>query len=173
MNNDTNAQVILVDETDRNIGTCDKLSAHRNGHLHRAFSIFLFNAAGHCLLQQRAMNKYHCGGLWSNTCCSHPQPSKSLEQAAEDRLQEEMGIQTEIREVFSFTYRAEFENGLIEHEIDHVFIGRFEGTPAINSDEVAAWKWINTDTLLADMKATPHAFTPWLHTALPAVLSHV
>ena len=117
-------QVILVDQQDREIGVAEKLEAHRKGKLHRAFSVFLFNAKDEMLLQQRAAEKYHSGGLWTNTCCSHPRPGEPTEAAARRRLREEMGISCNLNKAFDFIYRAEFDNGLIEHELDHVFIGR-------------------------------------------------
>jgi isopentenyl-diphosphate delta-isomerase len=157
----TRNQVTLVDNADRDIGACDKLTAHREGRLHRAFSIFLVNDRGHWLLQQRAAHKYHCGGLWSNTCCSHPQPSEPLLVAASDRLLGEMGLTVDLEEVFTFTYRAELDNGLIENEIDHILVGTCNDNPTPNPDEVSDWKWVVPDALFEDMAQHPERYTPW------------
>ena len=126
-------KLILVDENDLPLGTAEKMEAHEKGLLHRAFSVFIFNAQGKMLLQQRAINKYHSGGLWTNACCSHPYFEEETLVAAEKRLQEEMGFVSELKELFSFIYKAPFENGLTEHELDHVMIGYFNEEPIINS----------------------------------------
>jgi len=123
--------VVLVDENDNEIGVEEKINAHRKGLLHRAFSIFVFNSKNELLLQKRAADKYHSGGLWSNTCCSHPRPGENLKDAAHRRLQEEMGFDCSLREVFSFLYKKSFDNGLTEHELDHVFFGKFDGIPKL------------------------------------------
>ena len=128
--------VILVNKDDCEVGVMEKMEAHQKGLLHRAFSVFLFNKKGEILLQQRAKHKYHSGGLWTNTCCSHPRPGESLSKATQRRLREEMGIKCEMRPAFSFIYKKKFANGLTEHELDHVFLGRFDGTPEINKEEV-------------------------------------
>lgn len=154
-------RIILVDEKDRETGTEEKMKAHREGKLHRAFSIFLFNSQGEMLLQRRAKSKYHCGSLWSNTCCSHPRKGEMLESAAHRRLMEEMGIDCEIKEVFSFIYSAKFENGLIENELDHVFIGRFDGEPKPNPEEVDECKWVSIIELMNDVNENPKSYTPW------------
>jgi isopentenyl-diphosphate delta-isomerase len=153
--------VVLVDTADREIGIKEKLKAHGDGDLHRAFSICLFNSRDQLLLQQRAFSKYHSGGLWTNTCCSHPRPQEDLLGAAHRRLTEEMGIVCPLKPLFSFIYRAELDGGLTEHEFDHVFIGAFEGDPAPNPEEVASWKWIGKEELLADVKAHPELYTAW------------
>ena len=129
-------QIILVDEQDNALGACEKLEAHRKGLLHRAFSVFIFNRKGEMLLQQRAMNKYHSGGLWTNACCSHPAFGEAISDAVQRRLQEELGFATHAEKLFDFVYRAEFDNGLIEHEFDHVFSGEYEGVIRCNPDEV-------------------------------------
>ncbi len=155
-------KVILVDKNDQQIGTMDKLSAHVENRLHRAFSIFIFNHTGELLLQQRAHDKYHSGGLWSNTCCSHPIPGELTIDAAHRRLQEEMGFDCPLQEQSSLTYRAELDNGLTENEFDHIFFGRYDGNPVVNTDEAIDWQWIATDTLLQSIKRQPESFTSWL-----------
>lgn len=164
--------VILVDENDNSVGTAEKMDAHKNPKLHRAFSIFIVNSKGELLIQKRAENKYHCPGLWSNTCCSHPRPGESLEKAAHRRLQEEMGFDTKMVKVFSFIYKAEFDNGLTEKEYDHIFIGKWDGTPDINSKEVAEYKWISEDALKQDIEKYPATYTKWFKIALEKLLEH-
>jgi isopentenyl-diphosphate delta-isomerase len=162
--------VILVDDQDRETGVEEKLTAHRNGGmLHRAFSIFIFNSKGQMLLQKRADHKYHWGGFWTNSCCGHPRPGESIENAATRRLQEELGIKCTLNKVFDFIYRADFKNGLSEHEVDHVFIGIYDGSVHCNPEEVSAYKWVNISTLetLDDEK-----YTPWFKIALQRVLFH-
>lgn len=153
--------IILVDEKDQMIGTGKKLPVHEDGKLHRAFSILIFNSQGELMLQKRASDKYHCGGLWSNTCCSHPRPNKDIREEAEKRLQEEMGFTCDLSEVFSFEYQVCFENGLIEYEFDHVFIGKYDGNPRVNPEEVEAWRWIDPETLQKKIKNKPEEFTYW------------
>lgn len=153
--------VILVDENDQELGLMEKIEAHEKGLLHRAFSIFLFNDKNELLLQKRAHSKYHSGGLWTNTCCSHPRSEESILDASHRRLMEEMGIKSEMKEAFSFIYRAEFDNGLSEHELDHVVIGTFSGEPIVNSKEVADWKYMPMNELEADMKSRPEKYTAW------------
>ncbi len=164
-------RVILVDEADNRIGTEEKLKAHKDGKLHRAFSIFVFNSDGKLLLQQRALSKYHCGGLWANTCCSHPRDGESTEAAAHRRLVEEMGFDCQLKEIFSFTYKAKFENGLTEHEFDHVLIGSFDGELKPNSDEVASVKWVDIGWLINDIGDNPENYTYWLKAAIEKVVS--
>lgn len=158
--------VILVDENDNLVGTAEKIDAHKNPKLHRAFSIFIINSKGELLIQKRAENKYHCPGLWANTCCSHPRPGETLEEAAHRRLREEMGFDTQLVKIFSFKYRAEFDNGLTEEEYDHIFVGKWDGTPIINLREVADYKWISGDLLMEDIKENPDIYTAWLKIAL-------
>jgi isopentenyl-diphosphate delta-isomerase len=153
--------VILVDEHDRSLGTEEKMSAHRAGRLHRAFSIFVFHPDGRVMLQQRALSKYHSGGLWTNTCCSHPRPEESTDDAAHRRLGEEMGFDCVLRHVFAFVYRAELDHGLTEHEYDHVYVGTFNGEPRLNVNEAAAWRWITTFDLDREMTEHPETFTVW------------
>ena len=154
-------KVILVDEQDEPIGEMEKMEAHEKGLLHRAFSAFIFNDQNELLLQKRARSKYHSGGLWSNSCCSHPRTGETIEEAGMRRLGEEMGFIVPLEAVFSFIYKAELDNSLTEHELDHVLIGRFNGAPAINLDEVEDWKYINLDTLTLDMTITPESYTEW------------
>ncbi len=153
--------IILVNAQDEQIGTGEKMPVHEQGLLHRAFSVLIFNSNGELLLQQRAKSKYHCGGLWTNTVCSHPRSGESILEAAHRRLQEEMGFNCVLRETDKFTYRAEFDNGLIEHEIDHVVTGLFDGNPEINPDEADAYRWISLPDLRHDMKTSPEKYTPW------------
>ncbi len=162
--------VILVDRDDREIGIEEKLKAHREGRLHRAFSVLLFNSRGEMLLQQRAMGKYHSAGLWSNTCCSHPRPGEPVEAAAKRRLQEEMGIACPLEKAFDFIYRAEFANGLIEHELDHVFIGRYDGAVRPAPEEVMAYRWERIETLRSDLQSTPENFTVWFGLVMEKLL---
>ncbi len=154
-------EVILVDETDREIGTMEKLEAHKKGALHRAFSILLFNSNGDILLQKRARTKYHSAGLWTNTCCSHPRPGESMKEATRRKLLQEMGIDEPSDFAFKFQYRTELENHLIEHELDHVFIGRFNGVPKINFREVEDYRWISIDALRSEIESDPGKFTYW------------
>jgi isopentenyl-diphosphate delta-isomerase len=161
--------VILVDEQDTPVGTMEKLEAHQKGLLHRAFSVFAFNGRGELLLQRRAPHKYHSAGLWTNTCCSHPSPGEETEAAAHRRLQEEMGFDCPLQHVGSLTYRTEFDNGLTEHEFDHVFTGRFDGEPALNLDEADASRWISKHDLHAELSAHPEHFTYWFRLAIEDV----
>lgn len=162
--------VILIDTNDSPIGQMEKLEAHQKGELHRAFSIFIFNTKGELLLQQRALDKYHSGGLWTNTCCSHPRPGEDNLAAANRRLKEEMGMKANLTPAFSFTYRAEFESGLIEHEYDHVFFGKSDLLPVINKEEVEQYKYINLDTLKQELLLYPDHYTPWLKICLEKVI---
>lgn len=153
--------VVLVDEHDREVGLMEKLEAHQKGLLHRAFSVLVFNENRELLLQRRAFGKYHSEGLWTNTCCSHPYPGESILEAGKRRLFEEMGFTCELTEVFSFIYQAELENGLFEHELDHVFIGFSEETPHLNLEEVSAFKWMSIVDIKADMEQNPSQYTAW------------
>ena len=165
-------QVILVDEEDLPKGQMDKMEAHEKGVLHRAFSVFIFNSKRELLLQQRAMSKYHCAGLWTNTCCSHPRIGESNIQAAKRRLMEEMGMDCELNYLFKFTYRAVFEDGLTEHEVDHVFFGMSDKLPVINHDEVEGFKYMGLEALAQDISVNPSAYTPWLRICLDKVVTH-
>jgi len=135
--------VVLVDEHDNAVGIMEKMEAHQKGLLHRAFSILLFNNKGEMLLQKRASQKYHSGGLWTNTCCSHPLPGETMTNATSRKLKQEMGIDTNIEFAFKFIYKSPLDKDLVEHEFDHVFIGTFNGTPSINKEEVEDWKFID------------------------------
>ena len=154
-------QVILVNEKDEPIGLMGKMEAHEKGLLHRAFSVFVFNSKQEVLLQQRAACKYHSPNLWTNTCCSHPRAGETNQQAGERRLQEEMGLQVPLQEVFSFIYKAPFDNGLIEHEYDHVLIGYSDAQPQINPEEVASWKWLSLEAIKEDILQAPERYTAW------------
>jgi isopentenyl-diphosphate Delta-isomerase len=157
--------VILVDRTDAQIGVREKQAAHVTGALHRAFSVFVFDDAGRMLLQRRATAKYHSGGLWSNTCCSHPRPGESTAAAAQRRLLEEMGFHCPLEVAFSFIYRADVGGGLVEHEYDHVFIGRFRGEPLPYPAEVEAWRWASARDLVRELREQPGRFTYWFRIA--------
>lgn len=163
-------EVILVDRKDREIGLMEKMRAHREAKLHRAFSVFLLNDDGEVLLQQRALDKYHCGGMWTNACCSHPRAGETLQAAVDRRLQEEMGIACDTNWVYSFIYKADVGEGLFEHEFDHVFFGRFSGTPKPNKNEVANWAYVSLDELKQDVKNNPTKYTPWFKIILAEVV---
>ncbi|MEO9967090.1 MAG: isopentenyl-diphosphate Delta-isomerase [Reichenbachiella sp.] len=165
-------EVVLVDEKDNVIGRSEKLEAHRQGHLHRAFSIFIFNTKGRMLLQQRAADKYHSGGLWTNACCSHPRPDESTPEAANRRLKEELNMEAVLEFMFSFQYKAAFENGLIEHELDHVFVGTSDESPTLNTDEATAYKYVSTDELLIDINIRPEAYTFWFKEIVDKVINN-
>ena len=162
-------QVILVDLHDNPIGVAGKLAAHQSGMLHRALSVFVFDSAGRLLLQQRAGMKYHSGGLWSNTCCSHSRPGEGTASAARRRLHEEMGIDCALTKMFSFIYRTDFPNGLIEHEYDHVFFGRYDGAPLLNPEEADDARWVEMGELADDIKARPDAYSYWLNACFERV----
>ncbi|OZV67492.1 isopentenyl-diphosphate Delta-isomerase [Winogradskyella aurantia] len=154
-------QVILVDENDTPLGLMPKMEAHEKALLHRAFSVFVFNDKNELMLQQRALHKYHSPGLWTNTCCSHQREGESNIQAGMRRLQEEMGFVTDLEESMSFIYKAPFDNGLTEHEYDHIMIGYYNESPNINKDEVADWKWMNLEDVKADMALNQDHYTAW------------
>lgn len=162
MSSEAGTLVVLVDEQDRELGTAEKLQAHSNGgKLHRAVSVLIFNGRGETLLQRRAQNKYHSGGLWSNTCCTHPAPGETAEAAARRRLREEMGFETPLREVFEFTYRADVGNGLTEWEYDHVFVGIYDGRVEPDPSEVSEYRWVGLEELRQDMRRSPEKYTKW------------
>lgn len=163
-------EVILVDRSDGAIGTMEKMEAHRLGLLHRAFSVIVFNSKGQMLLQQRALEKYHSGGLWSNTCCSHPRPGEELATAAARRLKEEMGLNLNLEKKFSFIYKTPFGNGLTEHEFDHVFFGYGDQDPTPNSAEVLDFKWEYPDRIREEIKKKPEAFSSWFKILMDEVL---
>ncbi|MGB0274346.1 MAG: isopentenyl-diphosphate Delta-isomerase [Flavobacteriaceae bacterium] len=154
-------QVILVDKQDNPIGLMPKMEAHEKGVLHRAFSVFILNNKGELMLQQRALHKYHSPGLWTNTCCSHQRNGESNIAAGQRRLREEMGFVAELREVTSFIYKAPFDNGLTEHELDHIMIGQYNDEPNINPEEVADWKWMSVDAVRNDINIHPEKYTAW------------
>jgi isopentenyl-diphosphate delta-isomerase len=152
--------VILVDESDNPVGTMEKLEAHEKGILHRAFSILLVNSRGDWLLQKRAWKKYHSAGLWTNTCCSHPRPGETMEQATGRKLEQEMGIRAALTLAYKFIYKAPL-NGLIEHELDYVFTGVSDAVPEVNKDEVEDWKYASLTEIHREMQSHPERFTPW------------
>jgi len=163
-------EVILVDKDDNEIGRAEKISAHQEGLLHRAFSIFIFNTKGELLIQQRAPHKYHSANLWSNTCCSHPKPDELLEKAVKRRLMEELNMEADLSWSFSFLYKAEFDNGLIEHELDHVFIGTSDEVATINPDEVIDLKYISITDLLDDIELRPDCYSFWFKEIINEVI---
>jgi len=158
-------KVILVDKNDNQVGLMPKLEAHEKGVLHRAFSIFIFNSKYELLLQKRAYSKYHSGGLWTNTCCSHPREGEDILDAANRRLDEEMGIKTSLRKVYDFIYKAELDNQLTEHEFDHVFYGVFDNDPILNKDEAEDFKWVDMETLNNDIIKNEDNYTVWFKIA--------
>jgi isopentenyl-diphosphate delta-isomerase len=162
-------EVILVNENDEQIGTMEKMEAHQKGLLHRAFSIFIFNSKGELLLQQRAPAKYHNGGLWTNTCCSHPLPGEDVLTAANRRLLEEMGFETLLTPAFNFTYHAIFANGLTEHEYDHVFMGTYDGKIKIEESEVSDYCFKTINEIEPTLETHPQEYTEWFRIALPQV----
>lgn len=153
--------VVLVDEQDNQVGLMPKMEAHEKALLHRAFSVFIFNDNGELMLQQRAADKYHSPLLWTNTCCSHQRNGEDSLDAGKRRLQEEMGFSCDLEEVFWFVYKAPFDNGLTEHELDHVMIGRFNGEPKINREEVESYKWMTLEAVKKDMEEKPEIYTAW------------
>ncbi len=165
--------MILVTPSDEVLGTMPKMEAHEKAVLHRAFSVFVINDKGQTLLQQRASHKYHSPLLWTNTCCSHQRIGESNIEAGRRRLQEEMGFDTELRELFSFIYKAPFDNGLTEHELDHVMLGEFNGEPKINPEEVAAWKWMDLDLVRKDLDEQPGQYTAWFRIIFNRFYDHI
>lgn len=161
--------IILVNEKDESTGTASKMEVHEKGLLHRAFSVFIFNSNGDLLLQQRAMNKYHSPGLWTNTCCSHPRPGEEIKAAAERRLKEEMGFEAPLEKVFDFIYKAEVENGLTEHEFDHVFVGEYDGPVQFSGEEVMEYEFRSIKDIAGSLKARPQEYTTWFRIAFPRI----
>lgn len=153
--------VILVDEHDNELGAMEKMEAHIKGVLHRAFSVLVFNTKGEMLIQRRADCKYHSSGLWTNTCCSHPRAGEEIEEAAQRRLREEMGLNLQPEKAYSFIYRIELDGGLIENELDHVLIATYDGEPILNPDEAQDWKYVSLSELKDRMKSHPQEFTHW------------
>ncbi|WP_026451719.1 isopentenyl-diphosphate Delta-isomerase [Aequorivita capsosiphonis] len=166
-------KVILVDENDQKIGLMPKQEAHVKGLLHRAFSVFVFNQKNELMLQQRALHKYHTPGLWANTCCSHQRDGESSMDAGKRRLFEEMGFTTDLKETTTFIYKAPFDNGLTEHELDHILVGNFEGDPEINPDEVAAWRWMDLEEVKKDIKTNPDIYTAWFKIIFDKFYQHL
>lgn len=159
--------VVLVNTKNEVLGEMEKMEAHRKGLLHRAFSVFVFNSSNELLMQKRASSKYHSGGLWTNTCCSHPRLNETILDAGKRRLQEEMGFSTELTEMFSFIYKADLDNQLIEYEYDFVLIGKFEDNPVINLDEVEDFAYWNMDFIELDMEQNPKKYTEWFKICFP------
>jgi len=168
-----NKQVILVNNDDTERGTMEKMEAHLKGELHRAYSVFIFNSKNELLLQRRAINKYHSGGLWTNTCCSHPQPGENMNESARKRLIEEMGIDCVLKNVFHFIYKIKLDNQLIEHELDHVFIGLNDEIPEINLQEVMEWKYVKIDEIKKSLELNPESYTVWFKIIFERVLEHI
>ena len=166
-------KVILVDSEDKPIGTLPKMEAHEKGVLHRAFSVFILNQKGELMLQQRAHHKYHSPGLWTNTCCSHQREGEQNIEAGMRRLDEEMGFSVTLEELFSFIYKAPFDNGLTEHELDHVMLGHYEEVPQINTEEVAEWKWMSLIDIEADIALNPDEYTVWFKIIFERFFNHV
>lgn len=162
--------VILVDENDQELGLMEKMEAHEKGVLHRAFSVFVFDREGRFLLQRRALSKYHSGGLWTNTCCSHPRAGETTKSAALRRLKEELGFVTEIEEKFTFIYKSELDKGLTEHELDHVFFGTYEGEFNLDPEEVSEIKYIEKEALVSDIHNNPENYTEWFKICFDEVL---
>ncbi|MDC0210588.1 isopentenyl-diphosphate Delta-isomerase [Flavobacteriaceae bacterium] len=156
-----NEMVILVDKHDNQLGLMEKIEAHKKAVLHRAFSVFILNDNNELLIQQRALSKYHSPALWTNTCCSHPRDGESVLDAGARRLKEEMGFETKLDSLLSFIYRAKFDNGLTEHEFDHVLFGYYNDDPSINKLEVMDWKWVNLDFLKNDIITNSDLYTIW------------
>ncbi|MCT8340114.1 isopentenyl-diphosphate Delta-isomerase [Flavobacteriaceae bacterium TK19130] len=165
--------VVLVNEKDEKIGLMPKMEAHEKALLHRAFSVFVFNDKGELMLQQRAHSKYHSPGLWTNTCCSHQRDGETNIEAGKRRLQEEMGFSVPLKESISFIYKAPFDNGLTEHEYDHILIGTFEDEPDLNPAEVAAWKWMSLSEIKGDMERNPDRYTAWFKIIFEKYYNHI
>jgi isopentenyl-diphosphate delta-isomerase len=166
-------KVILVNERDEQIGLMPKLEAHEKALLHRAFSVFIFNNKNELMLQQRALNKYHSPGLWTNTCCSHQRDGESNLEAGKRRLMEEMGFVVDLKETISFIYKAPFDNGLTEHEYDHVLLGEYNGEPIINKVEVADWKWMQLEEVKVDIALHPDNYTEWFKVIFDKFYKHI
>lgn len=169
----TEEQLILVDENDNPIGVAEKLEAHQKGLLHRAFSVFIFNSKNQLLLQQRALEKYHSGGLWTNTCCSHPLVGETTEHAIQRKLMQEMGMKCKSDFAFQFIYKVQFDNSLFEHELDHVYIGYSDEEPIPNPDEVMNWKYASISEIENLLKIHPSAFTEWFKICFAEVKAHL
>ena len=166
-------KVVLVDKNDNKLGLMPKMEAHLKGKLHRAFSVIIFNTQGKILLQKRASTKYHTPNLWSNTCCSHQRDGESNLEAGTRRLNEEMGFVCKLTETTSFIYKASFDNGLTEHEFDHVLVGNYNGEPQINTDEVASWKWMLLEDIKKDIAKNPSSYTAWFKIIFNKYYKHI
>jgi isopentenyl-diphosphate Delta-isomerase len=166
-------KVILVNEKDEQIGLMPKMEAHEKAILHRAFSVFIFNDKNELMLQQRALSKYHSPGLWTNTCCSHQRDGESNIEAGKRRLQEEMGFVADLKETTSFIYKAPFDNGLTEHEFDHILVGYYNEEPYMNSEEVASWKWKNLEDVKVDISLHPEVYTAWFKIIFDKFYKHI
>lgn len=166
-------KVILVNEKDEQIGLMPKQEAHEKAVLHRAFSVFIFNDRNELMLQQRAFDKYHSPGLWTNTCCSHQRDGETNIEAGKRRLQEEMGFMVDLNESISFIYKAPFDNGLTEHEFDHVLLGKYNDDPIINLEEVASWKWMPLEEVKGDILASPENYTAWFKVIFDKFYNHI
>ena len=166
-------QVILVNEQDEQIGLMPKIEAHKKAVLHRAFSVFIFNSKNELMLQQRAAHKYHSPLLWTNTCCSHQRDGETNIEAGTRRLSEEMGFTTALKEVTTFIYKAPFDNGLTEHEFDHVMTGLYEMDPVINKEEVEAWKWMPVEAVKSDIESNPEIYTAWFKIIFKNFYTHI
>jgi len=166
-------KVILVNENDEELGTMAKLEAHEKAVLHRAFSVFIMNEKGETMLQQRAADKYHSPLLWTNTCCSHQRVGETNIEAGKRRLIEEMGFATDLEQLFSFVYKAPFDNGLTEHELDHVMMGNYEGEPKVNPIEVADWKWMRPSDIKDDIVKSPEKYTAWFKIIFERFYEHI
>ncbi len=165
--------VILVNENDEQIGTMPKMEAHEKAVLHRAFSVFVFNDKNELMLQQRASHKYHSPLLWTNTCCSHQRVGESNIEAGKRRLQEEMGFVTQLNDTISFIYKAPFDNGLTEHEYDHILVGHYNDAPNINLEEVADWKWMPLEAVKEDIRLRPEIYTEWFKIIFDKFYQHI
>jgi isopentenyl-diphosphate Delta-isomerase len=162
-------EVILVDGSDQPVGVMEKIEAHRRALLHRAFSIFIFNSKGEMLLQQRAQEKYHSAGLWTNACCSHPRPGEDTREAAVRRLREELGFTTDLKKLLEFTYRSVYDNGLTEYEFDHVFTGLYDREIKPDRSEVSDYRYLPLPAIEAELLRAPETFTSWFHLAFPLI----
>ncbi len=169
----TEEHVVLVNTLDQDQGTMEKMEAHRAGQLHRAFSVFILNSRGELLLQQRALHKYHSGGLWTNTCCSHPRTGENVVDAGKRRLVEEMGMRCQISKGFDFIYRSELDGGLVEHEFDHVLFGISDVAPQPNADEVADFRYVAFDQIRSEMAEKPERFTTWFRICFERAADHL
>lgn len=165
--------VVLVNEKDEKIGLMPKQEAHVKGVLHRAFSVFVLNSKNEVMLQQRALGKYHSPGLWTNTCCSHQRDGENSIAAGKRRLMEEMGFSCDLKETTSFIYKAPFDNGLTEHELDHILVGHFEGEPEVNPEEVANWKWMQVESVKEDIEKHPENYTAWFKIIFNQFYDHI